>query len=72
MPTLQSARFLITPTQFPTAGKTKIDVLTDNIERSNPENRIFLKNSLEIRLVSLQEMPPLLAMTLTSFCARSC
>ncbi|OJA14274.1 hypothetical protein AZE42_08830 [Rhizopogon vesiculosus] len=39
---------------IPNSRQTQIDVLTDNIEWSKREKRIFLKHSLEIRLVSLQ------------------
>ncbi|KAG1809717.1 proteasome regulatory particle subunit [Suillus variegatus] len=39
---------------IPDSRQTQIDVLTDNIEWSKREKRIFLKHSLEIRLVSLQ------------------
>jgi 26S proteasome regulatory subunit N6 len=38
---------------IPNSRQTQIDVLTDNIEWSKREKRIFLKHSLEIRLVSL-------------------
>ncbi|KAG1772213.1 hypothetical protein EV702DRAFT_1281457 [Suillus placidus] len=39
---------------IPTSRQAQIDVLTGNIEWSKREKRIFLKHSLEIRLVSLQ------------------
>ncbi|KAG2063943.1 PCI-domain-containing protein [Suillus decipiens] len=39
---------------IPNSRQTQIDVLTDNIEWSKHEKRIFPKHSLEIRLVSLQ------------------
>ncbi|KAI6040571.1 proteasome regulatory particle subunit [Pisolithus marmoratus] len=39
---------------IPNSRQVQIDVLLDNIDWSNREKRIFLKHSLEIRLVSLQ------------------
>ncbi|KAG2354511.1 hypothetical protein BDR07DRAFT_1474368 [Suillus spraguei] len=39
---------------IPNSRQTQIDVLTDNIEWSKREKCIFLKHSLQIRLVSLQ------------------
>ncbi|KAI6043342.1 proteasome regulatory particle subunit [Pisolithus marmoratus] len=39
---------------IPSSRQVQIDVLLDNIDWSNREKRIFLKHSLEIRLVSLQ------------------
>ncbi|KAI6139051.1 proteasome regulatory particle subunit [Pisolithus tinctorius] len=39
---------------IPNSRQTQIDVLLDNIDWSKREKRIFLKHSLEIRLVSLQ------------------
>ncbi|KAH7889128.1 proteasome regulatory particle subunit [Phlebopus sp. FC_14] len=39
---------------IPNSRQTQIDVLMDNIDWSNREKRIFLKHSLEIRLVALQ------------------
>ncbi|KAI6009035.1 proteasome regulatory particle subunit [Pisolithus marmoratus] len=39
---------------IPNSRQIQIDVLLDNIDWSNREKRIFLKHSLEIRLVSLQ------------------
>ncbi|KAF9242024.1 proteasome regulatory particle subunit [Melanogaster broomeanus] len=39
---------------IPNSRQIQIDVLMDNIDWSNREKRIFLKHSLEVRLVSLQ------------------
>ncbi|KAF9220128.1 PCI-domain-containing protein [Gyrodon lividus] len=39
---------------IPNSRQIQIDVLMDNIDWSNREKRIFLKHSLEIRLVALQ------------------
>ncbi|KIJ59727.1 hypothetical protein HYDPIDRAFT_32943 [Hydnomerulius pinastri MD-312] len=39
---------------IPNSRQAQIDVLMDNIDWSNREKRIFLKHSLEIRLVALQ------------------
>ncbi|KIJ09851.1 hypothetical protein PAXINDRAFT_102153 [Paxillus involutus ATCC 200175] len=39
---------------IPNSRQVQIDVLMDNIDWSNREKRIFLKHSLEIRLVALQ------------------
>ncbi|KIO04243.1 hypothetical protein M404DRAFT_1000755 [Pisolithus tinctorius Marx 270] len=39
---------------IPNSRQTRIDVLLDNIDWSKREKRIFLKHSLEIRLVSFQ------------------
>jgi len=39
---------------IPNSRQVQIDVLTDNIDWSKREKRIFLKHSLEIRLVALQ------------------
>lgn len=38
---------------IPNSRQVQIDVLTDNIDWSKREKRIFLKHSLEIRLVAL-------------------
>lgn len=38
---------------IPNSRQVQIDVLMDNIDWSNREKRIFLKHSLEIRLVAL-------------------
>ncbi|EIW73987.1 proteasome regulatory particle subunit [Coniophora puteana RWD-64-598 SS2] len=41
-------------TAIPDSRQAQIDVLMDNIEWAKREKRIFLKHSLEVRLVSLQ------------------
>ena len=52
--TLASVRTLLDCfATIPNSQKIQIDVLTENIEWAKKEKRIFLKHSLETRLVSL-------------------
>ncbi|KAI6144153.1 hypothetical protein BKA82DRAFT_4180913 [Pisolithus tinctorius] len=56
-PKLQNSVFRTLLNYFndiPNSRQTRIDVLLDNIDWSKREKRIFLKHSLEIRLVSFQ------------------